>query len=418
MTARGEHQVMYNSGVSKSGTSTGDGTAEVKQSLEHTIHEEGTRMNGEYFFNPTTGGQELLPKTSSNTHVVATAAAVASAAAAAAATTAPSVPIMGNSVVDDLMQVYENMKQSSTPQVSSNTMNDGREESQPKHRSTSLPSVPHQVAGYIIPSPHNIPMSIRMDGHTDHAAPGEESDGQSNGQSTKRKRRGSQDTVTSCGGSVSTPRGASSGGGGGSVTKLKKKSKQDGRWSKRFTWPEDLHRDFVSAIFDVGLKQSSPSTILEYMPKHDQITTERIKSHLQKYRLHRAKSKKEFIASYEASIRNLQNRGGTLSVSNSMGGGEVAAHLAYASSNGQPDGEDGQHEAVNQHSAVVIPNLPAHPTKSADWEETSPSGNSPKNQLPPTVQSDSLMLPELTEAEKQSPIGISMVRIRSIQLFV
>jgi hypothetical protein len=91
--------------------------------------------------------------------------------------------------------------------------------------------------------------------------------------------------------------------------------------------------------------------------------------------------------------------------------------LAYASSNGQPDGEDGQHEAVNQHSAVVIPNLPAHPTKSADWEDTSPSGNSPKNQLPPTVQSDSLMLPELTEAEKQSPIGISMVRIRSIQLF-
>jgi SHAQKYF class myb-like DNA-binding protein len=277
-------------------------------------------------------------------------------------------------------------------------------------------------------------------GPTSATAPaaGEESDGQF--LSNKRRRRGSQDTASS----VSTPRGTASssggggggdGGGGGSVTRARKKSKQqDGRWSKRFTWPEDLHRDFVSAIFDVGLKQSSPSTILEHMPKHEQITTERIKSHLQKYRLHRAKSKKEFISSYEASMRTLQNRGGTtaattgsLNTSGPMTGGEVAAHLTYVISSstngGGMDVEDGQQDSQSMQqqqqqssSAAVVSNISVNPTKSSDWEDTSPNGTaSPHSQQQqqqqqpsPPVQSDSLVLPELTEKEKQSPIGISM----------
>lgn len=47
-------------------------------------------------------------------------------------------------------------------------------------------------------------------------------------------------------------------------TKMSRRSKNkkdlNGRWSKRFTWPDELHRDFVAAIFDVGLKHSSPSS--------------------------------------------------------------------------------------------------------------------------------------------------------------
>jgi hypothetical protein len=31
--------------------------------------------------------------------------------------------------------------------------------------------------------------------------------------------------------------------------KKDEKKEKDGRWTKRFTWPEDLHRDFVAAIF-------------------------------------------------------------------------------------------------------------------------------------------------------------------------
>ena len=184
----------------------------------------------------------------------------------------------------------------------------------------------------------------------------------------------------------------------------KKSKKEDGRWSKRFTWPEDLHRDFVSAIFDVGLKHSSPATILEHMSKHEQITTERIKSHLQKYRLHRVKSKKEFISSYEASLRNFQNHN---SSSNSLviGNGEVAAHLTSVSlgsssgkkmdiSNNSSINKTKKEDASNTNVATIA--------KSSDDALVK---QSPRQQL---NNNDSLMLPQLTEAEKQSPIGAAM----------
>lgn len=142
----------------------------------------------------------------------------------------------------------------------------------------------------------------------------------------------------------------------------RRKKEPDGRWSKRFTWPEELHRDFVSAIFDVGLKHSSPATILEHMPPHEQINAERIKSHLQKYRLHRVKSKKEFMSSYEASLQGFK---GTASLAS----GEVAGYLAHTAL----AGEDG--------------------------------ATKPEAKRQPKAE---LLLPQLTVEEKQSPIGASM----------
>jgi SHAQKYF class myb-like DNA-binding protein len=196
---------------------------------------------------------------------------------------------------------------------------------------------------------------------------------------SKRKKRGGSEVDTS----VSSK---------GSVGKKRKKGKDaDGRWCKRFTWPEDLHRDFVSAIFDVGLKHSSPSTILEHMPKNDQITTERIKSHLQKYRMHRAKSKKEFATCYEHSLTKLKASG--LNGVKSLSAGEVPAHLVYTAMH---DGNS------------------SSPVKSASMDKAStsaPAMNEPSKPAPPAPvrqPSDVLMLPQLTEAEKASPIGASM----------
>lgn len=124
-----------------------------------------------------------------------------------------------------------------------------------------------------------------------------------------------------------------------SSTKSRKKKEGDSRWSKRFNWPEKLHRDFTSAIFDVGLKNSSPSSILENMVPDDKITTERIKSHLQKYRLHRMKSKKEFMASYESTIVQMKS-GKHDTDPKSLSSGEVAAHLAFATLNDQEVDDD------------------------------------------------------------------------------
>mmetsp|Transcript_562 Transcript_562/g.997 ORF Transcript_562/g.997 Transcript_562/m.997 type:complete len:555 (+) Transcript_562:158-1822(+) len=150
--------------------------------------------------------------------------------------------------------------------------------------------------------------------------------------------------------------------------KCRKGKGADGRWSKRFAWPDELHRDFVSAVFDVGLKHSSPSSLMEQMPPHEQITTERIKSHLQKYRLHRQKSKKEFMASYESSLLKMKSGEHDLDASN-MNCGEVAAHLTFSTMN--------EKEITSVDPASL-------------------------------VQGGVLQLPQLTEEEKRSPVGASM----------
>lgn len=218
-----------------------------------------------------------------------------------------------------------------------------------------------------------------------------ESDDKSGGAGRSRRKRKQQDGSGGDGKKKGSGRG-------------KKSKKEDGRWSKRFTWPEDLHRDFVSAIFDVGLKHSSPATILEHMPKHEQITTERIKSHLQKYRLHRVKSKKEFISSYEASLRNFQNHN-TSSNSLVTGNGEVAAHLTSVSLGSS----SGNKKDISNNSNI-------NKTKKEDASNTNVATVARSNddalvkQSPHQQQNnnDSLMLPQLTEAEKQSPIGAAM----------
>ncbi|KUF81809.1 Two-component response regulator ARR1 [Phytophthora nicotianae] len=77
----------------------------------------------------------------------------------------------------------------------------------------------------------------------------------------------------------------------------KQPRKKNKRPSKRFLWQEDLHLRFVAAIFDLGLKNASPKTLLPLMNKSDPdsgLTTEHLKSHLQKYRINYERSREEF----------------------------------------------------------------------------------------------------------------------------
>lgn len=65
-------------------------------------------------------------------------------------------------------------------------------------------------------------------------------------------------------------------------------------------WTAEQHREFVAAIFEVGLKNCSPSVIMENMRKQPKyITRERTKSHLQKYRQTRLKNKDDFLIQYD-----------------------------------------------------------------------------------------------------------------------
>jgi SHAQKYF class myb-like DNA-binding protein len=239
--------------------------------------------------------------------------------------------------------------------------------------------------------------SSQISSQNQHQPPADDSSesGKSAVGGRSRRKRKQQFHNQNDGGSAS----GSGGGGGKKIGRSKKSKKEDGRWSKRFTWPEDLHRDFVSAIFDVGLKHSSPSTIMEHMPKHEEITTERIKSHLQKYRLHRVKSKKEFISSYEASLRNFQQSQNNSSNNLVSGGAEVAAHLTASNigTNKVNTGTGSKEGAPNNVLATVTS---ADPNQKQQQQLHQSQNNSDGN--------DSLMLPQLTEAEKSSPIGAAM----------
>lgn len=77
---------------------------------------------------------------------------------------------------------------------------------------------------------------------------------------------------------------------------------------KRFLWTDALHRRFVSAIFDHGLKSATPRILFELMQNEEnggevpKMTAENIKSHLQKYRKNSAKSRAQFLADYDKAL--------------------------------------------------------------------------------------------------------------------
>jgi len=66
----------------------------------------------------------------------------------------------------------------------------------------------------------------------------------------------------------------------------------------------DWEEKIVSAIFKIGLLNSSPKTLLNLMlPNNYGVTSEHIKSHLQKYRMNPEKSSREFLMLYNDQMR-------------------------------------------------------------------------------------------------------------------
>ena len=116
---------------------------------------------------------------------------------------------------------------------------------------------------------------------------------------------------------------------------------------RRFVWPDSLHRTFVAAIFNVGLKASTPVAIHSTMQQQQAalespadttdstMTTERIKSHLQKFRLHAGKSQGEFMASYDKVLKKLKEgeEGGDEVEEGGVEAGRTGAQATYAAMN-------------------------------------------------------------------------------------
>ena len=179
-------------------------------------------------------------------------------------------------------------------------------------------------------------------------------------------------------------------------------------------WSDELHKQFVSTIFDIGLRNSSPAVILENMTeKAKVITGERVKSKLQKYRNNKEKSRQDFIDEYDAFLSRLKAFGcagiGThtgkspFHILEMMGctkllGGDAAAFLTYAvmtensgSTQSDPVGDSGDpmsSELVRKGVAEYV-------------EHFAGTG---------------IPFPELTEVEKKTALGVSMTFVMGLFL--
>jgi len=104
---------------------------------------------------------------------------------------------------------------------------------------------------------------------------------------------------------------------------------------KNLQFWEEWHRKFVETIFEVGLKHASPSVIMEQMTQlNDAVTSERVKSHLQKYRNNRVKSEAEFMEEYDRWMKQKKTEtasGQTATTTTSrLLGGDAAAFVSYS----------------------------------------------------------------------------------------
>lgn len=86
-------------------------------------------------------------------------------------------------------------------------------------------------------------------------------------------------------------------------------SEGGGKSKKRFLWTEDLHKRFVSSIFDFGLKNATPKILYELMqPGPAEMTSDHIKSHLQKFRNNSAVGREMFLKDFEQARADAEAR--------------------------------------------------------------------------------------------------------------
>jgi SHAQKYF class myb-like DNA-binding protein len=162
------------------------------------------------------------------------------------------------------------------------------------------------------------------------------------------------------------------------------------------TWSQSMHRKLVESIYDSGVKHASPSIVMGCMTEtkaHVNLTNERVKSHLQKYRTNKDKSKEEFFLEYDRWIQKALMVGTTgesdsalvspASLVEIMGvdsllGGDVAALLSYA--------------AMAETAAM----------------SDGSSSKGAQDLVDKLLRGTRIPFPVLSEEERKSPIGLSI----------
>jgi hypothetical protein len=188
-----------------------------------------------------------------------------------------------------------------------------------------------------------------------------------------------------------------------------------------------FHRLLVEVIYDLGLTQSSPQVLLENMAvaqNHEAITSERVKSKLQKYRNNKEKSKQEFLDEYDKFLIKARDRGllkggdvastatiRAMLVGTAAGetnapllGGDAAAYLSLMSLREQ-SGATTTYSNMDEPLSSVAPPPAAPPQRNLHQEA---------QQFLQNFDGRGVYFPKLTEAEKQSPLGVSLIYVMGL----
>ena len=194
------------------------------------------------------------------------------------------------------------------------------------------------------------------------------------------------------------------------------------------SWKTSDHRAFIEAVFHVGIRQASPSVILELMQNEDNqpLTTERVKSRLQKYRNNFRRSHAEFMHEYDLWMAKAMAVGRSGCASNyaepsaileMMGieklmGGDVAAYLTYSCM-----AEDSKETESKGESDPLL--------MAQQYDQLVGSGENLDGLTPQQLWNGSqeytkiftgskISLPTLTDKERASALGISLNHVISL----
>ena len=184
--------------------------------------------------------------------------------------------------------------------------------------------------------------------------------------------------------------------------------RQESKEDVQTPWDEVLHRAFVEAIFQIGIRQSSPSVIAENMCFHPPtITSERIKSHLQKLRLHHEKEKRRFLEEYDMFM--LQ----------AMKGIRIFRHCASSTAllkRIKALGKDalGGRAAAILTCSVLLDNATASKSNQSLRQSLTGEGGLVLTMNPAGFPAAQVPFPTLSSEEKDSPLGTSLLFVMGL----
>ena len=200
------------------------------------------------------------------------------------------------------------------------------------------------------------------------------------------------------------------------------------------------HREFVHAIFTLGLKESSPLSVMDHMSErskavYEGLNLERIKSKLQKFRKKKDRNTAEFMDLYESTLEDFcelipksnSNRPKKidrrlLPPIETLGSGEIAAYLSFSvlanehlNDDDNDDSQTSEFSAANSRSSrsrkQQRSSLFANMNKRSRTESSSTAQDATIEDLVAATSGcggqsgNKLIMPTLTEAEKKAPIG-------------